>query len=317
MRLKLHIGHGKTGSSYLQSWFACNARLLLEKYGILYPGQHHHAEKGHFSLGNCEELDAFLCNHRVCDWIRQSSCLISERKIKPNSLFFSFEGLTRKFNLYQKKLVDRAELVGIKTIDILLIVRDPLEHACSVYNQMVKRHGYYGSLDEWLDIYDFTDYLLKTIQELNDNKNLWNIRVANYKNISSSLLDFTKSWLNISTIDSFDQIPNFTVNRSLTYDELHLMRIINRKIGIKSRLLGEKLSNQFPNLNSYSPQPSIESAKKFVDKWMAHVTSINHLLPQEAQLGLDISTIQEQPLKSDIIKLSHQQISCLIDSILN
>ena len=50
---------------------------------------------------------------------------------------------------------------------------------------------------------------------------------------------------------------------------------------------------------------------------MAHVTSINHLLPQEAQLGLDISTIQEQPLKSDIIKLSHQQISCLIDSILN
>ena len=315
MRLKLHIGHGKTGSSYLQSWFACNSELLLEEFGIFYPGEHQNAEKGHFSMGNRHELDDFISTNRPRRWIRKH-LQFSEKKFSLNSLFFSFEGLTRKFSLYRNKLVRRAELLGISDIDVLLIVRDPLDHACSVYNQMVKRHGYFGSLDEWLETYNFTDHLLQTIQELSENTDLWNLRIEHYDKVSTSLSDLAINWLNTPPSSFYNQTPNSIVNRSLTYDELCLMRIVNKKLSVdKSRLLGERLVNQFPESISFNPQPSANSAKRFVDKWNEKVEIINSLIPRGAQLQLDISAFQEQKEEPDFICLSRQHIDCIIDCI--
>ena len=48
-----------------------------------------------------------------------------------------------------------ADSGGFSQMMIWLVVRDPLDHALSVYSQMVKRHGFSGSLDDWLEIYDF------------------------------------------------------------------------------------------------------------------------------------------------------------------
>ena len=61
---------------------------------------------------------------------------------------------------------------------------------------MVKRHGYFGSLDEWLEVYDFTDHLLQTIQELSENRDLWNLRIEHYDKVSTSLSDLAIDWLN-------------------------------------------------------------------------------------------------------------------------
>ena len=214
--------------------------------------------------------------------------------------------------------MSHAELLEISNIDILLIVRDPLDHACSVYNQMVKRHGYFGSIDQWLEIYDFTDYLLQTLQELSSNADLWRLRIENYKNVSTSLSDSAKDWLKIPATDFFKQIPNSIVNRSLTYDELHLMRIVNKKLSInKSRILGERLVNHFPESISFKPQPSIDSAKRFVDKWNEKVELINSFVPAEAQLKLDTSDFFEHTEEPAAIKLTPQHIECIIDSIID
>ena len=318
MRLQLHIGHGKTGSSYLQSWFACNSQLLFEKYGIFYPGEHQYAEKGHFSMGNRQELDDFIGTNRPRRWLRNNSHHLSDKRLSLNSLFFSFEGLTRKFSLYRNKLVKHSEMLGISDIDVLLIVRDPLDHACSVYNQMVKRHGYFGSLDDWLEIYDFTDHLLQTIQDFSYNQSLWNVRIEHYRKVSRSLSALAKDWLGIPPSALCNQIPNPVVNRSLTYDELYLMRIVNKRLPInKSRLLGENLVNKFPESTSFNPKPSVNTAKRFVDKWKERVELINSFLPGEAKLQLNISDTSEKNDDPDSIRLSRHHIDCIIDSIID
>ena len=316
MKLKLHIGHGKTGSSYLQSWFACNSQLLFENYSIFYPGDHKHAEKGHFSMGNRKELDEIIESRWPRRWIQENLPQFSEKRLIPNTLFFSFEGLTRQFSVYRNKIVRSAELLGISDIDVLLIVRDPLDHACSVYNQMVKRHGYFGSIDEWLEVYDFTDHLLQTIQELSENTDLWNLRIEHYDKVSTSLSDLAKDWLNIPTSSFYNQTPNFIVNRSLTHEELCLMRIVNKKLSVdKSRLLGERLVNQFPESISSNPKPSASSSRRFVDKWNEKVETINSLIPKGARLHLDASTFHREKEESDFINLSRQHIDCIIDCL--
>ena len=316
MKLKLHIGHGKTGSSYLQSWFACNSRLLFENHAIFYPGDHKHAEKGHFSTGNRKELDEIIESRRPRRWIQKNLRQFSEKRLIPNTLFFSFEGLTRQFSMYRNKIVRSAELLGISDIDVLLIVRDPLDHACSVYNQMVKRHGYFGSLDEWLEVYDFTDHLLQTIQELSENRDLWNLRIEHYDKVSTSLSDLAIDWLNTPPSSFYNQTPNSIVNRSLTYEELFLMRIVNKKLSVdKSRLLGERLVNQFPESTSFNPKPSSNSSRRFVEKWNEKVETINSLIPIGAQLHLDTSASYKQKEESDFINLSRQHIDCIIDCL--
>jgi len=72
LRLQLHVGHGKTGSSYLQSWLAANASVLLDQHQLLYPQQcpftrarDSRAEQGQFSMGN-----GFVLNPVLEDGVR-------------------------------------------------------------------------------------------------------------------------------------------------------------------------------------------------------------------------------------------------------
>ena len=62
MRLHLHVGHGKTGSSFLQSWLAQNRSELLRVGGVHYPvaDSDQRARSGRFSMGNGVLLDQAL-----------------------------------------------------------------------------------------------------------------------------------------------------------------------------------------------------------------------------------------------------------------
>ena len=67
LRLQLHVGHGKTGSSYLQSWLAANAAVLLNQHHLLYPQvcpltrvRDRRAEQSQFSMGNGFVLNPVL-----------------------------------------------------------------------------------------------------------------------------------------------------------------------------------------------------------------------------------------------------------------
>lgn len=78
-KLWVHVGHGKTGSSFIQSVLATNAPLLKE-HGILYPvhDSFESAKKGFISTGNGELLISdrmsFEATTLFSSEIRFSSC---------------------------------------------------------------------------------------------------------------------------------------------------------------------------------------------------------------------------------------------------
>ena len=69
MKLRINIGHGIL-EAYLQSWFACNSKLLQENCRILYPlkinednqlcNANYKALNGFFSQGNGWILDKII-----------------------------------------------------------------------------------------------------------------------------------------------------------------------------------------------------------------------------------------------------------------
>jgi hypothetical protein len=75
MRLLLHIGGEKTGTTTLQAFLTKNSRLLLKKYGILYPASGPlFFEDGHFPV-----VSAFLEPER-------SGFLPSSRRLEPGAV---------------------------------------------------------------------------------------------------------------------------------------------------------------------------------------------------------------------------------------
>ena len=62
MRLYLHVGHGKTGSSFLQSWLVQNRSELWRVGCVHYPvaDSDQRARSGGFSMGNGALLDQAL-----------------------------------------------------------------------------------------------------------------------------------------------------------------------------------------------------------------------------------------------------------------
>ena len=94
LRLQLHVGHGKTGSSYLQSWLAANAAVLLNKHQLLYPQvcpltrvRDRRAEQSQFSMGNGFVLNPVL--EDGVNWRRQQRWwrrLCRQQSLQPQQL---------------------------------------------------------------------------------------------------------------------------------------------------------------------------------------------------------------------------------------
>ena len=320
MRLFLHIGHGKTGSSFMQSWIACNSSSLLNDHGILVPGLESQASLGHFSKGNKPELDAFLLDTNPLAWVENQCLKSSINSNDCKGLLFTFEGLARNFHILSDQLLEIAFSLDVKIVDLLLYVRDPLDHASSVYNQMVKRHGFSGSLDQWLEVYDFPFYLLKSLEQISSKRMSFRLHVEHYKNCSRDVVSPFLNWLDINPLcQPWSKPPASIVNRSLTIDELKLMRLVNAKVGKSAAKVGENLVNLLPDLRSDAVVPSTVSVQDFILRWRFSVASINQYLPSNSQLALDDLDVSDNSstLDADMMHISSKQILCLLNGLLD
>jgi len=330
MRLLLHIGHGKSGSSYLQSWLAVNTSSLALQSGLLYPTQSpddsfrdDRALEGRFSMGNGHVLQALLespskprrWRHNLLD--KEG---FSRRQL--NGLVFSFEGWAKQLDQLLPPLLRVADRWGVRRVELLMMIRDPLDHACSVYSQMVKRHGYTAGLEQWLDDYGFTARLLNSLELIESYHARIKLTVVHYGRKKKSLLQELQSWLELDPQLCWQPAPSLPVNRSLTADELVLMRCLNGRLGDAAAFVGEALVDQLPMLQPACLIPSLDAIKAFNERWAGVVERINVFLPKSAALQLSVSSGlgQGNPVVSDIfsndISLSCEQISCLINGLM-
>src|SRR5690606_30908736 len=200
MELYLHIGYHKTGSSFLQSLFATN-RDWFESQGIYYPKGYRdkEAQSGLISPGNGIEFLTAMNNGdfekaklMVGQWKREADnrgC---------NRILISSEGLFHSFaNIGFEKIEHVLNSIGFNKIFGLLYVRDPLDHAISLFKHRSKS-GSILDFKQWVERKYETIMLSKVFfQSLHLSKIKWTIRRYN-KDKEFMIYSCFIEWLKIS-----------------------------------------------------------------------------------------------------------------------
>jgi len=221
MKLYLHIGTEKTGSSFLQTVLA-NNRPLLNRNSIFFPkagNREKGMKSGLISPGNGKALLILIQNDDLDGIVSLFRKYKTKASIKDcEIILLSNENLitvlhdSTKLDLLKKCCV----IAGLDLAPSLLIIRNPIEQVISLYKHRAK-DGSQENFKEWLvKDYKLPTYLKGIMSQVN-NKN-FNIKAYQYRRDSEYMIKvFFKNWLDIDDMPDWEES---LVNPSLTFSEL-------------------------------------------------------------------------------------------------
>jgi hypothetical protein len=307
-KLYLHIGHGKTGSSFIQSFLSCNVNILNNKYGINYPIENSeffkNTKKGFVSSGN--------------GFILKSQNLY-DIELLCNTTLFSAEYF---FNYF---LEHKNEFLHLKTkykLKIFIFTRNLISLKASQWHQSNKKR-----VTE-----DFNDFVLnnpilayskltKLLLLLREHKIDYIVRnYSNHKDnlIQTFLSDLTNQNCNF---EEFSFPKNKVVNRSLDRFEIELLqsylKILSEQNNYKQSrsLLSDYFVNLSPNIISYKPQLNSSTYEFILKNYKEQVLTLNKLLPTEEQVIIEDISEYYHPTQrisqSDLYNINKSQIKTL------
>lgn len=276
----LHIGHGKTGTSAIQSFLASNVHQL-ERDGVIYPKHEsfERAQRGGITSGNCpnEANRIFERIHKEVDTSENGARIL-----------FSNEHM---FNQREEIIEEIKCMLEEIDFEIIMFVRNPLEMAASMYQQRVKRHGETRELEEFaLE----EGHLLKA--------RLWHqnlsdlgvpVRVLNYSETKRSTIRRFLEVLdcpNTLHTQAYADAEQRIVNRSLSEKELSLVRTVNKNFGARvGTALSDRLVEISPNVRPKKAWLSAEVTAQLQDKLQSSIEYFNRILPSNEELKIEIS----------------------------
>jgi hypothetical protein len=279
-KIFLHIGHGKTGTSSIQSVLA-KAQADLEAANILYPfdASFEDAKKGFISSGN-------IPPESIINWFEYCMMQVMQRQPNYNAYIFSSENLFWHMDQFFSEVENYREHFDF---EIILSVRNPFDMLCSAYQQAVKRNGAAISFDEFLVEQDFLEFhavqavtILERLEALQVKVNLLNYTAIG-RNIGSRIL----AALNINNLADCHMAENVTVNRSLDAAELQLLLLINFAFGAEAGAkVSDNLVNRLPSLSPAKLNFIEDSIVLIKSKMQPIVDQLNTRLPKSEQLNL-------------------------------
>ena len=230
MKLYVHFGLYKTGSSFLQTLLARNRQGLIEQ-GFYFPKSERDIKMldGNISSGNAKPLaDALLAlNQKKVTQFLQERKKEAQKK-KCNKLILSAESLVHPFSqeIMLGMFYQSAKDIGFSTIKAIGFIRDPVSHAISTYKHRAKSGK----------IRDFTSWMNNTYETMNVLKGLMGVvnkfeiewvfrkyRADSYFMTKSLFLDFIN--YKIPEIPKQDKI-----NASLSFSEIELIKTVYKYI---------------------------------------------------------------------------------------
>lgn len=275
--LYLHIGHGKTGSTYLQNALLKSADDLA-KIGSIYPVQDQLRRRverndARINSGNGWELltltpDDLAKRHAGADKLILSSEILYDAILKGQ---FGRDTLTQMTEVFDK-------------VHVLLFVRDPMEMAAALYQQAVKRHG---AIRPFADAAMNTSYqvTLSTVLTRLEGIPRLHLTVHNYSRVRKSLIAVTEAWLGLNR--GFLTVPDTaTVNRSLTPGEIRIQLVLNRLLGRSGPWFADRMCMWFPNRKVPPYVPSQKILDRYRKVAAAATDAVNARLPDEARLQI-------------------------------
>lgn len=233
--LVIHVGHGKTGTSAIQSFLALNQAKLRE-FGVIYPdnGSLSSAAKGKISSGNGNIAIKY---NDFC-------------KNTDEVLLFSDENLF--WTITEDTLNNFKKMHG--NVKIILWSRNLLEFSYSEWGQYVKRHGITLSYGDFLLKYN-PQHHIRVLWWLQTVKNLdIEIVFRNYSNCKDKAIDAFCADLSLN-INKLTYPLQPVVNRSLTHIEYEFQRVANAITGdgSSSQYLSDVLCNEYAAVRTGMP----------------------------------------------------------------
>lgn len=261
--LIIHVGHGKTGTSYIQSTLALNIQRL-ESLRIHYPYHESFtaAQNGMISSGNGQLLEA-----ENIKFVEHEYILISSENL--------FHTLLINDN-FEKKV-----LAFCDKVSVILYTRNVIDMLCSTWGQSVKRGGLTSSLNEFL-LSSHDLHHAKVLQWLQLSKRLgFRLYLKNYSNHKNDIFgDFFSLLKEILTLDEgitndFVTPRQKLVNRSMTQVEYALIQCANRIDPKFGYALSDILVNQLPEISSETPSISNEVITALASRYAETISEIN------------------------------------------
>ncbi len=293
-RLLLHIGHSKTGTSFLQALLREN-RSALVRHGYDYPPPSWQAN---------EESDAEVGQGNGLVEAQSPAAmqaLLRNRPRPDQGLILSSEEFFPQLATASnpERLRQLANDVGYDEVSILLAIRDPVSHAASLWMQYVKRAGGTASLDRFFESYSVPDLVLQFLDAYSDQENV-SIKLFNYSRHKAHLTDILSDWLGLDAQD-LDAPRTRTINRGLTGAETVLQLALNAEIGRRGRILSDALCSALPEVTAHAPYPAKTVQAAMLDRLSSTLECVNMRLVANERYQDDLHEPQ-MPLARDETK---------------
>ena len=300
--LFLHIGHGKTGTTWVQSSLRLS-RSALAAHGIDYPhGADGGAEdplrvtsgNGFGLLDSADALEAALA------------------RAKPGqSALFSNEDLFNHLHDGDGEafLGPVARRLGFERVELLLFVRDPLGHAASRWIQWVKDRGLTEPMEAHFAAFDVPERVARVLERLARVEGV-GVGVRNYSRCGDRLLDEVAAWLGLPP-DALAAPPAEQVNRSLTGAELALQLGLNARLGPCPRLVAYPLIERLPDIRPEPLRPDRAVQQATWDRLLPSIERVNARLPAGHHYRCDL---REGPAPTESFVFSPAQVDVIADA---
>ena len=302
-KLFLHIGHGKTGTSAIQSALAMAAEDLLGQQ-ILYPIEPIEREKAarlEITSGNWKQHPEQHLSEQLVELVlthKTHNCIV----LSSESLFWHVTSLLDRTEHWRDYL----------DIQVILAVRDLEEMLSSEYQQRVKRHGEQRPFEQFLRNRHFVSSHHKKAAEVLTELDAANIptTVINYSNNKRTIAELIFRAIGAEQLFPRVAMEGKVINRSLSQKELQTLTVVNALYHTKfpwiSARLSDALAKQLPNVLSQKCRLSKNSRDKLYSLNREHLDVINqHLSPEQA-----LTTQPQQPIEEDpaMIRERNQRI---------
>ncbi len=286
-KIILHIGAGKTGTSYLQSCFAKNQENF-KNAGILYPDSidNKSAAEGKITSGNGMDLALYLNPEILPKRVRFSSEEIKAYFAMPElkqyqNIIFSSEWMARFKPERMKKLAEIIQSAGFD-LQVIYYVRSIADHAVSAYSQAVKRHFYKQSCIHYME-HNYVPLFLQVVTHMNTVLGKDKFKVLNYDLLKKNIFsNFLVQILKCSPSMGFDDFSN----------KRKLCRHFNQS-------LSEERHSAFISDTLIYADPQKKAAfviepeeVEILEKRFAHIVNgVNHHLPQPEHIAIASSSL--------------------------
>lgn len=311
-RVILHVGIPKTGTSALQVAFVRNRELLAE-HGILYPSDpgvpsmDARATRGGVTSGNASLLRAFLMPAKTPRGVSPDQALTTAIELiegtgdGTSSVLFSSEFLCRSHLDRFATFVAACDRIGYD-VEVVGFVRNIVGHAVSQHVQRIKRHRFTGSFGDFIEPDDTDTYrppMRSWVEGMGKVLGPEAVSVFHYDSLRNDLVPrFFAEHLRVPT-DTLAPALEHTVNRSLTPDEVRLMREVNRRLNTAgaSRLVSDMVIKDDPTVPQ-RPYVTRTDRDRVVELFSEEVDWINANGILGGKLELDspsVTVVDEEP----------------------